>query len=280
MEAKVIQKFFPRLISAVAACVQNVSDHYFSESLIEDTTHRKVLESADTEKDRTRILICTVRDTIARNPECFNVFMNVLEKVLPSVDDSLLKAMKAEVTSSLSEVEHLSPPKFQNACGSSDSDTSQLQQPTSEPSSKGDFIHHNQAVKGPEESDSMITVSVISEGATCISDTPTTALESSESSHSQIADAMTTSESADDHICTLVLNQSCTLHSQGEEAVEGTIFSRMTQTSINSDNGNESSATQVQGEYRVEPSEVCCMQLLYQCLSDMYMEAETDNPPQ
>ena len=264
MEAKVIQKFFPQLISAVAACVKNVSDHCFSESLIEDTTHRKVLESAGTEKDKARILICAVKETVARNPECFNVFVNILEKVLPSVDDSLLIAMKAAVSSSSSEIEHLSPPKFRNACGSSDSDTSQLQQPTSEPSSKGDFIHHDQAVRRPKESDSIITVSVISEEATCtISDMSTTTLESSESSHSQIAGAMTASDSDDDHIGTLTLNQSCTLHAQGEEAVEGAIFSQMTQTSISSDDGNELSATQVQGVDRVESSEVCCMQLLY-----------------
>jgi hypothetical protein len=179
MEAKIIQKFFPELISAVGACVQTVSDHCLSKGLIEDTTRTKVLalESAVTEKDKTRILMCAVRDTVARNPTCFNVFITVLEKVLPSVDDPLLKAMKAAVTS---EVEHVSPPKFQIT---SDSDTCQLR-PTSDPSSKSDFIHnrhHDQALKWPEELDS-VSDSVFSEGATtsCIFNTgPKTALESS-----------------------------------------------------------------------------------------------------
>ena len=102
MEAKVIQKFFPTLISAIGTCVQNVSDHCFSESLIEETTWKKVLESAGT--DKARILMSAVRDTVDRNPTCFNVFVNVMEKTLPSIDDPLLKAMKAAMTGNTREV--------------------------------------------------------------------------------------------------------------------------------------------------------------------------------
>lgn len=171
MEAKVIQQLFPKLISAVAPCVQDVSDHCFSKSLIDKTTHEKVLQSVLPVKDKARILVSTVQDTVARNPksDSFNVFMNVLEEVLPSADVSLLKEA---VTSSLSEVEHLSSQT------PSDSDPSQLQQPISKPSSKGDFIH-NRHPEWPEESDS---VSVCSTSA---SDMPMESSYANESSATQ-----------------------------------------------------------------------------------------------
>ncbi len=242
----------------MGACIQTVSDHCFSENLIEETIQEKVIESVGTDKDKARILILAVRASVARNPKCFNIFMNVLEKVLPRVNGPFLKTMKEAVTS---EVEL--PPKLI----SSDSDTCQLQ-PTSDPTS--DFVHnyghHNQALKGSEDCDSVTSavMSVMSEGAaTCISDKPKTALESSESSHSQVADTIIISESSDDHTDTLFLNQSFTLHAQGEEAahVESAILGKMTQASTNSDDGNELSATLAQGEYQVESNqdiEVSC----------------------
>jgi hypothetical protein len=218
MEAKVIQNFFPQLISTVGTCVQTVSDHCLSKGLIEETIRRKVLELVVTDEEKARTLILAVSANVAINPECFDVFMIILENVLPSaVKGPLLKEMKAAM---ICEVEHLSSPKLI----SSDSDTCQLQL-TSDPSSKGNFIHnrhrdHDQVPKEPEESDSVTSadsVSVTFEGAT--SDMPKTA---SESSHSQVEDTMITSESCDDHniIGTLVQNQSCTLHAQGEEAVD------------------------------------------------------------
>jgi hypothetical protein len=235
-------KVLPQLISAVAACVQGVSDHCFSEDLIEETIHEKVTESVGTDKEKARTLILAIRTSVARNPNCFNVFMNVLENVLPSVNGPFLKAIKDAVTS---EVEP--PPKLI----SSDSDTCQLQ-PISD--RKSDFVHNcGHHDEEPEESDSVhvtsVVMSVISEGATCISDTPKTALESSESFHSQVAGpvAMITSKSADDHIGTLIQNLS--VHPQDEEAVEGAVHSKMTQTSTDVDGNHESSATQVQGEY-------------------------------
>ena len=267
MEAKVIQQFFPKLISAVGACVQNVSDHCFSESMIEETTQRKVLESAGTDADKARILMCAVRDTVARNSTCFNVFMNVLEKVLPRVDDSLLKAMKAAVTSNISDIEESqipSPLKSQITCGSSDStaaknsDICQLQ-PSSKPSSEGDFIHYDHALKGAEESDSM--TSATSEDAAPNIQCHEVNAASSELSHSQVAGTMITF--ADCHKGTLVLNQSCTLHAQGEETVQSSTLYKMTQTNKeyhDTDNRNELSVVQVQGEYQVKSNqdfEVC-----------------------
>jgi hypothetical protein len=257
MEAKIIGDFFPKLITAVSACVQSVSDHCLAKGLIEGTTRRKVLESVGTENEKARILILAVSDNVSINPECFNAFMIVLENVLPSaIKGLLLKEMKAAVTS---EIEHLSPPKLI----SSDSDTHQLQ-PISEPSSKGEFIHnryhdHDQATKEPAESDSVTSaMSAISEGAS--SDMPNTALESLELSHSQVADAMVTLESGDDHIGTLSQNQSktCTLHAQNEEVVEGTAILSMINLSQISTKESSTSATQV---YLVESNqdvEVSC----------------------
>ena len=96
----------------------------FLNSLIEETTQRKVLESAGTDADKARVLMAAVRDSVARNPTYFNVFVSVLEKVLPGVDDSLLKAIKAAVASNINEVEELeipSPTQSQTVCESSDS---------------------------------------------------------------------------------------------------------------------------------------------------------------
>ena len=258
MEAKVIQKLFPKLISAISTCAQNVSDHCFSESLIEETTWKKVLESAGT--DKARILISAVRETVDRNPTCFNVFVNILEKTLPSIDDPLLKAMKAAVTSNTSEVaikesQIPSLPNSPDSTATKKSDTCQLQQ-TANPSSEGDFILnrcYDLALKGAEESKSVTSESAFSERAT--SDTPKTVFESSESQHGQIAVSVIT----DYHRGTLVPNQSCILYVQGEGDVE----SAMTPTSKQHhdfDNSNELSAVQVQGEYQVKLNqdiEVC-----------------------
>ena len=283
MEAKVIQQFFPNLISAVGACVQNVSDHCLAEGLIEKTTQEKVLESAGTEAGKARILMCAVRDTITRNPTCFDVFINVLEEVLPRVDYSLLKAMKAAMTSNISDVEESqipSPLKSQITCGSSDStaaknsDICQLQ-PSSKPSSEGDFIHYDHAVKGiDEESDS--TTSAISEDAASNIQCHKVNTASSESSHSQVAGIMITY--ADCHKGTAVLNQSCTLHAQAEEAVQGATLCKITQTSNNSDDSNELSVVEVQGEYLVKLNqdfEVRCVICSYSISTGILMAMYT-----
>ena len=95
MEAKVIQRLFPELISAIGSCVQNASDHCFSQSLIGDATHRKVLESAGTDQDKARILMSAVRENVARDHTCFQKFITVLENILPQgVGDPLLKKIK------------------------------------------------------------------------------------------------------------------------------------------------------------------------------------------
>lgn len=267
MEVKVIQQFFPDLISVVGTCVQNVSDHCFSKGLIEETTQRKIVELAGTDTERARTLILAVRASIARNSKSFTLFMNVLEKVLPSVDEPLLNAMKTAVTSCTSEVidsQIPSLPHSQIACGLSDSktlDTCQLQPSTSEPSSGSDFIgngHYDQAIKGAKESDSTISESATSEYTT--TDVPKTriciALESSESSHNEVTDDVITSADG-----THVPKQPHIPHLQGEEAVESAMLSKMTQTSKQHHDSDNGTVVQVQRENQVklhQDFEVCC----------------------
>ena len=129
-------------------------------------------------------------------------------------------------------------------------------QQAAKPLSAGDFIHnrhHDLALNEAEEPESVTSESTCFEGAT--SDMTKPVFESSESQHDQIAIRKITSR--DYHRGTLIPNQSCTLHVQGVEDVEGA----MTPTSRqhhNSDNSNEFSA-QVQ-EYQVKLNqdiEVC-----------------------
>ena len=249
MEAKAVQKFFPKLVSAVGTCVQNVSDHCFSEYLIEGTTHRKVRESASTDADKARILMAAVWESVARNPTCFNVFVSVLEKVLPGVDDSLLKAIKAAVASNINEVEELqipSPTQSQTVCESSDSTTA----PRSETDQGDSFIHkgHTHALKGAKKLDSM--TSAVSEDMTSNN------MHSSELSDSQVALTMVTSTDAHEDIP--VLNQSHTLCVQAKEAVQGALLCEMMQMDTqrhNSNDSNESSVVEVQGDYQVKSNQ-------------------------
>ena len=257
MEAKAIQKFFPDLISAVGTCVQNVSDCCFSESLIEETTHRKVLELASTDADKARILMVAVRESVARNPSCFGVFVSVLKKVLPGVDDPLLKAIKAAVDSNVNEVEEPqipSVPLSQTVCGSSDSTAA----PRSETyQSELKCIHkgYTHALKGAEESDSM--TSAISED---MIPNNMHQVASSELSDNQIAVTMITS--TDIHQDTFVPNQS---YIQTEEAAQGVLLCKMIQTDTqfhNSNGSNESSVVEVQGDYKMKSNqdfEVYCI---------------------
>ena len=239
MEAKIILQNLPQLISAVSACVQSVSDHCFSGSLIEETTYRKIMESVGTDTEKARILILAVRDSVVRNPTCFSIFMNTLEKVLPGVDDSLMKAMKLRVTHG--SVESTEAPS---------SETCQIQ-PSSKPLLESDLqefsqvIEQHNALKGIADSDSMCEV-ISSE-------------HNSRQLSVKIADPMITP--ADHNKVTLLQYfNHCTLQVQAEEIPQGAMLCKMTQTALqhyNSDDNNEMSIIEVQAEDQVKSDQDC-----------------------
>ena len=268
MEAKAIQQFFPQLASAIGICVQSVSDHCFSKGLIEETTQKKVLELAGTDTEKARILMLAVRDSVTRNPTCFNIFMNILEKILPGVDCSLLKTIKEAMASNINKVEKLPFPLPTKSHTSSNSTAVQTKfQPSSEPSSVGDWCefhhegqHHDHALKGAEESDSV--ASVISE------DIPSNrhGTASSELSYGQLVKIADTSiPQADHHKVTFVQYFShCTLHVQGEESAQGAVLRKMTQTgtqyhhdSNDSSNDVPGSVVEIQGEDKIQSDLDC-----------------------
>ena len=102
-EAEIIRKFLPKLVTAISDCVHSVSDRCLAEGLIPDSTHRKVLESGGTSKDKARNLLLAVINSTETDSRCFGILLNILEQVLPhGVKDKLILSMKGELSTCMS----------------------------------------------------------------------------------------------------------------------------------------------------------------------------------
>ena len=100
MEAEVIKRHIPELVTAISDCVQPVSDQCLAKGLIPDSVYNQVLESGGTSEDKARTLILAVKKSIERDSRCFELLLKVLEEMFPRRrNDSLLNRIRTEYDS-------------------------------------------------------------------------------------------------------------------------------------------------------------------------------------
>ena len=103
IEHEIIKVHTPKLITAICDCVNEVSDHCLAKGLITGDTYDKMLVSEKLSTDKARILLHAVRCAIEIKSDCFETFLDVLNKTLPRtikktvIDD--LKDLKASTSS-------------------------------------------------------------------------------------------------------------------------------------------------------------------------------------
>lgn len=98
MEAKVIEKFTPSLVTAICDCVQSVADACLGKGLISDDTNRNILQSVETSQNKTRILLKAVKSCTEIDSVSFDIFLRVLNEKLPErCRSKLLPSMSAEL---------------------------------------------------------------------------------------------------------------------------------------------------------------------------------------
>ena len=91
MEAKIIERFLPSLVTAVKDSVLSVSDQCLANGLIPGNVHEKVLEVTEwTSRDKARTLILAVKNTTESDSSSFDILLNILEKELPSASTDKL----------------------------------------------------------------------------------------------------------------------------------------------------------------------------------------------
>ena len=97
-EADTLKEFIPDLVTAICDCIQSVSDQCLSKGLISDSTHEQVLESRGTSKEQARILILSVQNSTKTDVGCFEVFLDILNEILPyRVKNKLLPEMRKDL---------------------------------------------------------------------------------------------------------------------------------------------------------------------------------------
>ena len=99
MEAEIITKFLPDLVTAISDCVQPVSDQCLAKGLIPDSVYKRVLESGGTSEDKARTLILAVKTSTETDSKCLEIFLNVLDEQLPyGIKDKPLSKIRNEIT--------------------------------------------------------------------------------------------------------------------------------------------------------------------------------------
>ena len=98
-EADTLKAFIPDLVTAICDCVQPVSDQCLAKGLISETTRRQVLESRGTSNEQARTLILGVQNSTKTDGGCFEVFLDILNEILPyRVKEKLLSEMRKDLT--------------------------------------------------------------------------------------------------------------------------------------------------------------------------------------
>ena len=109
MEARVIKKFFPELVTAIGDCIHSVSDQCLAKGLLSDSTYRKILQSTGTNDDKARILLLSILSIIEGDHTCFDIFLSALNESLPlGSTNHILSAMKNEMSCKSKEIVPLS----------------------------------------------------------------------------------------------------------------------------------------------------------------------------
>ena len=99
MEAEVIKRFLPDLVTAISDNVPSVSDQCLAKGLIAKQVHERVLESGETSKDRARTLLLAVQNSTETDSRCLEIFLSILDEVLPRANRvKLLSDIRKEVT--------------------------------------------------------------------------------------------------------------------------------------------------------------------------------------
>ena len=99
MEAEIIYKFLPNLVTAISDNVQSVSDQCLAQGLIIEYTYKKVLESGGTSEDRARTLVLAVKNSTETDSRCLEILLGILDENLPyTVKNKLLSKIRKEVT--------------------------------------------------------------------------------------------------------------------------------------------------------------------------------------
>ena len=99
MEAEIVNKFLPNLVTAISDNVQSVSDQCLAQGLITEYTYKKVLESGGTSEDRARTLILAMKNSTETDSRCLEILLGILDEKLPyTIKNKLLSEIRKEVT--------------------------------------------------------------------------------------------------------------------------------------------------------------------------------------
>ena len=94
-EIRVIQQFTPELVSAISTCPpDSVSDQCLARGIISKSKYEQVINIMY-DQDKPRILLQAVKDNIAIDKRCFEIFFNILSKKMPhAVSPSLITSIQ------------------------------------------------------------------------------------------------------------------------------------------------------------------------------------------
>jgi NADPH-dependent 7-cyano-7-deazaguanine reductase QueF-like protein len=99
VEAKIIRRFLPDLVTAISDSILPVSSACFAKGIVSETTYSSVLQSGGTNEVKTNNLLLAVIKSTETDSRCFGIFLNVLNEVLPfAVKDAVLSAMRKELS--------------------------------------------------------------------------------------------------------------------------------------------------------------------------------------
>jgi hypothetical protein len=95
-EIRVIQKYTPELISAICTCLPEVSDECLRGGLITVSKYRQLVDT-NVGGDKATMLLQAIKDTIAADKRCFEIFLDTLSmKMPPGLSRSLISSIKEE----------------------------------------------------------------------------------------------------------------------------------------------------------------------------------------
>lgn len=95
-EYKIFHSKFSELVTGTANSIDEIADKCLDSKLIAQETHEKVLQLNNTSKDKARLVLSNIGDTIKNNPKYFYKFVTILEEVSSCEDlaRSLLHGLK------------------------------------------------------------------------------------------------------------------------------------------------------------------------------------------
>ena len=85
MEAKIIEKFNPKLVVAICDCIHPVTDACMADGLIAAETRSDIQNSTVTNEDKTRKLLKAVKNCIEIDSISFDIFLRILNGKLPEI---------------------------------------------------------------------------------------------------------------------------------------------------------------------------------------------------